>query len=398
MANINISKRAKNTPSSPIRKLHRYAVAAKQRGIKVYHLNIGQPDLPTPPLFFKQLRSFADNPIKYAPSAGCPEAITAWQKYFQDNGIHFKDEEILVTVGGSEAIIFSFLAVCDAGDEVLVFDPLYTNYITFAAMADVNLKPVPLDVENGYRLPKRSVIESAITNKTKAVIVCNPSNPTGTVYSKAELEMIIDIASKRKLFIISDEPYREIVFDGQPPRSIMHFPKARARSIIVDSVSKRFNMCGTRVGCIASQHPDVMQSVLKFAQGRLSSPTVEQLAVVPLLKQSKQYTQPLRQEYKKRRDEVVNGLKKIPGVSWSESQGAFYTMVRLPVADAENFSQWLLEKFDYQKETVMLAPGNGFYATKRLGKQEVRIAYVLAASQLRKAMRILHRAIEIYNS
>ncbi|MBU0598351.1 pyridoxal phosphate-dependent aminotransferase [Patescibacteria group bacterium] len=391
-----ISKRARQTPLSPIRKLHASAVRAEQRGIKIYHLNIGQPDLPTPPEFFKVVRSFSDKYVEYAPSAGYPGVIQAWQKYYQDVGIRFNEDEIIVTTGGSEAILFSLLAVTDHDEEALVFEPMYTNYISFGFMAGTTLRPITLSPKNNFHLPKQRDIEKKINVKTKAIILCNPSNPTGTVFSRQELKIIADIALKFGLFIIADETYREIVFGRRSFISLMDFKKVRDRVIIIDSVSKRFNLCGARIGCIASQNKEVMESALKFAQGRLSSPTLEQIAIIPLLKNSRIYTKPLKKEYETRRNAVISGLKQIPGVSCAKSEGAFYATVRLPVKNSEHFCKWLLDSFNDKKETVMLAPGDGFYASPGKGKNEVRIAYVLGSSQLKRAMKIIQLALKKY--
>ena len=392
MNSISLAKRAINTPASPIRKLSSLAVEAKKRGIKIYHLNIGQPDLPTPSSFFSEIKKFSQKTIAYAPSEGLPEAIAAWQIYFQQHKIPFTKEEIIVTTGGSEAIVFALSAIADPGDEIIIFEPLYTNYLTFAQMASVKLVPVTTHLEEGFHLPADSVILKKITKKTKGIIICNPSNPTGTVYQRSELKRIAEIAKRHNLFVISDEVYRELVFHGHST-SMMEFSSIWEQLIIVDSVSKRFNICGARIGCLASKNKEVRESALKFAQGRLSSPTLEQLAVIPLLKDYRRYTDPIIKEYQQRRDVVADILKTIPGVSFFNPEGTFYLIARLPIKDAEHFSRWLIEEFQDKKETIMLAPAQGFYKSLNLGKTEVRIAFVLNKKCLIRAMEILKIAL-----
>ncbi len=393
---MEISRRAGQTPASPIRKLHQSAEAAKTKGTHVYHLNIGQPDLAAPSDFFDAVKSFSGSHVAYAPSAGFPEVIRAWQAYYRQHGIGFAESEIIVTTGASEAILFALMAIADCGDEAIVFEPLYTNYITFAAMVDVRLAPVALSPRQNFHLPPVIDVSKHITDKTKAIIICNPSNPTGTVYTKAELQRVADLAAEHNLFIIADETYREIVFGDKPFVSMMDFPEIQDRVIIVDSVSKRFNLCGARVGIIASHYEGVMAAALKFAQGRLSSPTLDQLGVIPLLEQSEKYTARLKHIYEERMRTVTTGLSNISGVHYANPEGAFYTLARLPVQDAEHFSRWLLEEFDGHGETVMFAPGEGFYVTPGLGKQEVRIAYVLDSERLERAMAITKQALSHY--
>lgn len=361
----------------------------------MYHLNIGQPDLKTPQRFYAEVRRFAERTIAYAPSEGYPGVVEAWEDYYQQCNIPFDKEDIIVTTGGSEAIIFSLMTIADPGDEVIIFEPLYTNYITFACMTSVTPVPVQTYLKDGFHLPSDEVIEKKITEKTKAIIVCNPSNPTGTVYSHKELQRIAELAKKHNLFIIADEVYREIVFEKKAI-SIMEFEEIHDRIIVVDSVSKRFNICGARIGCVASKNKKVMENVLKFAQGRLSSPTLEQLAVVPLLQKYRKYTDPMVKEYKKRRDAAVKVLGTIPGVEFFKPEGAFYLIAKLPIENAEYFCRWLLEEFHDKKETIMFAPAEGFYKTKGAGKKEIRIAFVLGVKQLTRAMEILKIALEEY--
>ncbi|MFA5135017.1 MAG: pyridoxal phosphate-dependent aminotransferase [Patescibacteria group bacterium] len=396
MRTVSISSRAANTPSSAIRKLYIYADQAKRRGIHVHHLNIGQPDIKTPPDFFKEVRRYAKGAVEYAPSSGYSEVIDAWRYYYETVGIKLSNEDIVVTTGGSEAILFAMLAVTDPGDEIIAFEPMYTNYITYGQMAGITIEPVLLRAEEDFMLTDATRITKKITKKTKAILVCNPSNPTGTVFSKQELQQIVDIAKKHNLFIIADEPYRELIFNSVRHVSLMEFTRIKDRVILVDSVSKRFSICGARIGSIACRNKDVMKSVVKFAQGRLSSPTLEQLAVIPLLRNPKKYTKSLISEYKLRRNVVVEALNTMPGVYCPRPQGAFYALVTLPVQDAERFAIWLLEKFSYKGETVMFAPGNGFYATKGMGKREIRIAFVLSRPKLKRAMEILRRGLIAY--
>lgn len=395
---LKTSLRAINAPLSPIRKFVPLLQLAKKRGLDVFELHIGQPDLKTPSQILNKIKNFNEKIIRYTPSNGIPEVKSAWRKYFKGFGIDFNESEIIVTIAGSEAIFFALASVCDPADEVIVFEPFYTNYNGFGAMAGVKLVPVRTLVSTGFHLPKRTVIEKKISRRTKAILVCNPSNPTGAVYSRKELQMIIDIAAKHNLFILSDEVYREFVYDGEKHYSIMDFPKARSRAVILDSISKRFSACGVRIGCLASKNKDVIAGVTKFAQARLSSPMIEQLATVPLLLNSKAYTRKIVKEYKKRRDAVFEGLQKIPGAQCSKPKGAFYITVKLPVKSAENFTKWLLTKFSYRSKTVMLAPAAGFYASKGLGKDEVRIAFVLSAPKMKEAMNILRIALEKYKN
>lgn len=381
--------------ASSIRKLSSFAGAAKKRGVKVYQLNIGQPDLETPKRFFTEVRKYQEKTVAYAPSEGYAEVVNAWSDYYQQNNIPFVSEDIIVTTGGSEAIIFALMTVADPGDEVIIFEPLYANYITFARMASVKPVPVQTFLTNGFHLPSDEEIEKKITEKTKAIIICNPSNPTGTVYSREELKKVAELAKKHDIFIIADEVYREIVFEGEAI-SMMDFTEIHDRIIVVDSISKRFNICGARIGCIASKNKKVMENVLKFAQGRLSSPTIEQLAVIPLLKQPDRYIDPMVKEYKQRRDVVIKSLDTIPGVEYYKPQGALYLIVKLPIDNAEYFCRWLLEEFNDQNETVMFAPAAGFYETEGAGKNEIRIAFVLDVKQLTRAMEILKIALEEY--
>jgi aspartate aminotransferase len=395
MPSLNISKRAINTPVSPIRKLYPLANQAKKHGINVYHLNIGQPDLETPKVFFQKIKKIKEPYIGYAPSEGILATRQAFEIYFKKSNLPFNKDDLIITTGGSEAIVFSLMAIADHGDEILVFEPLYTNYLTFAQMAGVKLIPITTKIDNGFHLPDEKEIIKKISPKTKGLILCNPNNPTGTVYSQAEIKILVKIAKKYKLFIISDEAYREFVFQGKLA-SFTKFKEILNQLIIVDSISKRFNLCGARIGYLATKNKDILAAVLKFAQGRLSSPTIEQLGIIPLLKNPKKYTSSLIKEYKKRRDTVIKILKTIPGVKFCIPEGAFYLIVKLPIINAEHFCSWLLTNFNYQKETIMFAPAQGFYQTHGLGKDEIRIAFVLDSKKLQRAMAILKIALEKY--
>lgn len=393
---FSISRRAREMQDSPIRKLAGTAEARKKQGIKVYHLNIGQPDLPTSPVVFETIRQLQLSTLAYAPSNGLPAAVTAWKQYFDQMGIHVEEKEIIVTTGGSEAIVFSMCAICDSGDEIIVFEPFYTNYNGFASVADVRLVPVPLSIENGFHLPPAHEIERHITPKTKGILVCNPGNPTGTIYSREEMQRLVDIVKRHKLFLLSDEVYREFAYDA-PSTSVMDFPEIREQAILLDSSSKRFNVCGARIGALVSHNREVVQSAFKFAMARLSVASIEQLALVPLLNSSKTYTQPIVEEFRKRRETVYQGLQSIPGVTYYKPEGAFYIVIGLPVKDAEHFSKWMIEEFEYQGGTVLVAPAQGFYATPGKGTNEVRLAFMLKSEDLRKALDIVKAALETYN-
>ena len=395
MNHIPVSQRAKNTPASPIRKLTPSAKKAKEKGVRVYHLNIGQPDFPAPPEFLKQLKGFSQKEVTYAPSEGLSEMVDAWKTYYHSHAIPFEKEDIIVTTGGSEAILFALMAVADPGDELIIFEPLYTNYLTFAQETSVKLVPITTYLKNGFHIPNNPEIEKKITSKTKGIIICNPSNPTGTVYKRSELKRIAEIAEKHNLFVISDEVYREFVFKVRSI-SMMEFSFIREQLVIIDSISKRFNLCGARVGCLASKNKKIVEAALKFAQGRLASPTIEQLSAVPLLKSYRKYTKSVVEEYRKRKNAVISVLKTIPGVKFYLPEGAFYLIAELPIRDAEYFCRWLLEEFQDQGETVMFAPAQGFYQTPQLGIKEIRIAFVLESKKLKRSMEILKIALEEY--
>lgn len=382
--------------ASPLRKLAAIAEERKKKGIRVYHLNIGQPDLPTPPAVFETIRSLNLKTLAYAPSNGIPESLSAWQRYLETKGIEVDQKEIVVTSGGSEAIIFAMCAVCDAGDELIVFEPFYTNYNGFATIANVTLRPVPLDIANGFHLPPADVIERYMTPRTRGFLFCNPSNPTGTVYSREEVASLVSLARKHNLFLLSDEVYREFAYEGSA-HSVMSFPEVADRAILLDSTSKRFNVCGARIGALVSHNSEIVQTAFKFGMARLSVATVEQLALVPLLSSPEQYTKPIADEFRRRRDLVYEGLKQIDGVTFYKPEGAFYIVIGLPVKDSEHFSRWLIEEYEYEKETVLLAPAQGFYATHGKGLNEVRLAFMLNAESLQRSLTIIGEALKAYS-
>jgi aspartate aminotransferase len=396
MRSPQVSQRANAMPPSPIRKLVPFADEAKKKGIKIYHLNIGQPDIPTPPEFMNAVRNYREEVLAYGNSKGSQKYLSGLVHYYEKNDIQVEERDIQVTTGGSEAIIFAMICVADVGDEIIVFEPFYTNYNGFAQMADVRLVPVTLHAENGFHLSTREIIEERITSKTRAVLICSPNNPTGTVYTRDEMEMIAEIAKKRDLFVLSDEVYREFIYEGEHT-SIMHIEGISDRAILMDSVSKRYSACGARIGCLVSKNQEVMDAALRMGQARLCSPSIEQFGAASALAIGDDYFEKMALEYQKRRDTVYDELMKIPGVVCLKPSGAFYIMAKLPVRDIEDFAKWMLTDFSLDGETTMIAPGPGFYATPGKGQDEARIAYVLNVDDLKKAMRILARGIGTYN-
>jgi aspartate aminotransferase len=373
-----------------------HARAAEERGTNVIYLNIGQPDMPTPPEMIAELHGLTLATLAYAPSEGLPKAREAWSAFFASWDIQFAPDEILVTAGASEAITFILSIVAGGGGEVLVFEPCYTNYLSFAAQADVTMLPITLEVGDGYHFGSIDRLRACITPNTRAILLCNPSNPTGTVYTAEELDAIAQVAVEHDLFVICDEVYREFVFDGGTVRSFTQFEDLAQRIIVVDSVSKRFNACGVRIGCMATHNREVLDIALRFCQARLSVPTAEQLMVVPMLEHGRTYSENLCSEYESRRDAVFAGLGRIDGVSPHRSEGSFYTMTRLPIDSCEEYALFLLKDFELDGETVCLAPGEGFYVTEGLGIDEVRIAFMYDADTLGRAMRILGAAVAAY--
>jgi len=391
-----LSPKSATLQESPIRKLAPLARAAESRGTGVIYLNIGQPDMPTPPEIIAELHGLPLNRLAYAPSEGIQEAREAWSTFFSSWHIDFSPEEILITAGASEAITFALSVVAGGGDEVLVFEPCYTNYLSFAAQADVTMVPVTLKVEDAYHFGGAERLERCITPKTRAILLCNPSNPTGTVYTDDELDAVARVAVEHDLFVICDEVYREFVFDAGRVRSFTRYSDLAERIIVVDSVSKRFNACGVRIGCMATKNREVLDVTLRFCQARLSVATAEQLMVVPMLVNGRAYAERLCVEYQARRDAVFTGLGAIHGVRPHKSEGSFYAMTRLPIDSCENFAAWLLRDFSHQGESVCLAPGEGFYVTPGLGVDEVRIAFMYDTETMHRAMNILDAAVDAY--
>jgi len=383
-------------PESPIRKLVPYAEIAKKRGKKVYHLNIGQPDIKTPQVALDAIRGYSDKVVKYSHSAGFESYRKGLSSYYQNLGIDINYNNLIITTGGSEALLFGLNSCLDADDEIIVPEPFYANYNGFSISAGVNIKPIPTSIDNGFALPSIADFEKLITSKTKAILICNPGNPTGNLYSKQDLESLRDLVLKYDLFLFSDEVYREFVYDGYKHHSILNISGLEKNAIVIDSTSKRYSMCGIRIGCIISRNKDVLDTSLKFAQARLSPPTFGQIAGEAALLTSSSYFNKVSAEYVKRRDILVKGLNKIDGVFCPMPKGAFYAIAKLPVDNADKFAQWLLEDFDLKGSTVMIAPAAGFYSTKNTGNTQVRIAYVLNQKALKAAIKILDEGLKVY--
>ena len=393
---MNFSNRVISMQSSPIRKLVPYSTAAKERGLKVYHLNIGQPDIKTPKSFFDAVNNFNSDVLEYAVSQGLPELIEEMINYYSTYDMDFKKDEILITNGGSEALLFAMMATCDPGDNILVPEPFYTNYNGFSSCINVCVKPITTHPEEGFHLPKKEDIVSKIDKNTKAILISNPGNPTGCVYTKEEVYMLSDIAIENNLWIIADEVYREFVYDGLDYISFGNIDKVKDRVIIVDSVSKRYSACGARIGSLACKNKSFISQVLKLCQGRLCVSTLDQVGAIELYKTPKSYFNEVNEEYKKRRDVLYNELMKVEGVICKKPTGAFYILAKLPIENAEDFVIWMLNEFEVDGETVMVCPAEGFYATKGLGKSEIRLAYILNENDLKRAASILKQGIEKY--
>ncbi|MFV0531806.1 MAG: pyridoxal phosphate-dependent aminotransferase [Flavobacteriales bacterium] len=396
---LTISSRGQNMTESPIRKLSKYADQAKKDGKKVIHLNIGQPDIKPPTEVLTEMRQLNLSEIAYSPSDGLSVLKKSIQKYYQKNHIEVREKDILVTSGASEAILFVINAVTDFGDEIITFEPFYANYIGFAVFEGVQIKTIKATIENNFALPDLSLIEKQISPKTKAVLLCNPNNPTGYVYSKNELEILKNIALKHHLYLIVDEVYREFFYEDENStkgNSVLNFPELKEHAIMLDSVSKRYSMCGARIGCIVSRNEKIIQTITKYAQARLCPPTIAQILANKAYNISEEYLQNVVKIYKERRDFLVDSLSKIEGVISSCPKGAFYLMVQLPVNDTDHFAQWMLEKFDWENKTLMVAPGSGFYNNPVDGKREIRIAYVLNKKELKVALTILEKALKTY--
>lgn len=396
---MDISNRIRGFQASPIRRLSPYARAAKERGIKVYHLNIGQPDIKSPVEAIEAIHNYPNEIIAYGESDGDIELRKALVKYYRDNvGVNISVDDVLITTGGSEAILFSLMTLCDPGDEVIVPEPYYTNVHSFARMANVSIVPVTSLLEDNFALPPLKTIEEKITSKTRAILLNSPNNPTGHIYSPKELETILRMCEDHDIFLIVDEVYREFCYDGLSFTSILKYEKYSERVICIDSVSKRFSMCGARVGALISRNRNVIRETLKLSQARLCSPTVEQHASLAAFGAPAEYLENVKAEYEKRRDFIVKSLHSIPGVKCARPNGAFYLIARLPVEDAEDFAIFMLRDFSYKGETVMLAPAEGFYESKDLGRDQVRIAYVLNTDDLAKACTCLKEGLKAYNS
>jgi aspartate aminotransferase len=391
-----ISERGKAIPASPIRKLVPYAEEAKRKGRKVYHLNIGQPDIPTPEVALNALKNINLKVLEYSHSAGNESYRRKLAAYYQKIGINIDYTELLITTGGSEAILFSMLTCINPGEEVITPEPFYANYNGFATTAGIKIIPVTSYIKEDFALPPIADIEKKITSKTKAIIICNPNNPTGYLYSKEELEHLKEIVKKYDLYLFSDEAYREFCYDGAEHFSAMNLKGIENNVVMLDSVSKRYSECGVRIGALITKNKEIINTALKFAQARLSPPGLGQIAGEASIDTPDDYFKEVNKEYTARRNYMVEALNKIPGVYCPKPKGAFYTVVKLPVDDADKFAQWLLEKFEYNNQTVMVAPASGFYSTPGYGKNEVRIAYVLKIDDLKNAMMILAEALKVY--
>ena len=383
-------------PESPIRKLVPFAEKAKKEGKKVYHLNIGQPDIETPQVALDAVKNFSSQVVEYSHSAGFESYRKGLASYYQSLGMDVKFDELMITTGGSEALLFALNSCLDSGDEVIIPEPFYANYNGFSTSAGITVKPISTSINNGFALPPIDEFEKLITSKTKAILICNPGNPTGYLYSKDELETLRDIVKKHDLFLFADEVYREFCYDGNKHLSILNLDGLEDNAVVIDSTSKRYSMCGIRVGCIVSKNKEVISTALKFAQARLSPPTFGQVAGEAALSTPKSYFDDVINEYVSRRDLLVDGLNKIEGVICPKPKGAFYAIAELPVDNAEKFAQWLLEEFDFNNETLMVAPAAGFYSTKGEGYNQVRIAYVLNQESLQNAINCLEEALKLY--
>ncbi len=391
-----ISQKGCQMPASPIRKLVPYSDEAKKRGIKVYHLNIGQPDIETPEIAMKAIRNMDMKVVEYSHSAGIPSYRKKLCEYYKRFNIDLTPDEIIITTGGSEAILFAMQTCLNPGEEVIIPEPFYANYNGFAVNSGVVVKPINSSIETGFALPPMSEFEKAITPKTKAIMICNPSNPTGYLYSKEELELLRDIVKKHDLYLLSDEVYREFCYDGKVHYSAMYLKGIEDNVILLDSVSKRYSACGVRIGAFISKNKEIMRVAMKFAQARLSPPTFGQVASEAAIDTPKEYFEAVMKEYIARRNLVVEAINKIDGCYCPKPEGAFYAMAKLPVDDSDKFCQWLLESFEYKGATVMFAPATGFYSTPGLGKDEIRISYVLNLESLKNAMECLKEALKVY--
>ena len=393
-----ISQRGVEIPSSPIRKLSPLANNAKARGIKVYHLNIGQPDLPTPESALDAVRHVDRKVLEYSPSQGFLSLRKKLADYYLKYRIELSPDDIIVTSGGSEAVLFAFLSCLNPGDEIIIPEPAYANYMAFAVSAGAVIKTVPSSIETGFSLPPVEKFEELITERTKAILICNPNNPTGYLYSRKEMNQIRDLVKKYDLYLFSDEVYREFIYTGSPYISACHLDGIEDNVVLIDSVSKRYSECGIRIGALVTKNKEVRDAVMKFCQARLSPPLLGQIVAEASIDGTEEYSADVYEQYVDRRKCLIDGLNKIPGVYSPIPMGAFYTMVRLPVDDAEKFCKWCLTDFDYEGETIMMAPASGFYSTPGMGRDEVRIAYVLKKDDLQRAIMLLEKALEAYNA
>lgn len=395
---VKFSKKIQTMDHSPIRKFYKYADEAKRKGKKVYHLNIGQPDIKTPGVFMDAIKSFNKDIIEYMPSQGINDLITQIRNYYERHDVHFDNDDIIITHGGSEALTFTLLCITNEGDEVIVPEPYYSNYNIFIKGTGAKIVPITTYAENGFHFADEEEIVRRITKRTKAILLTNPGNPTGTVLTMKEMRMIADIAKQHDIFIISDEVYREFVYDDSPVTSFGQLPDVTDRVVLIDSISKRFSACGARIGALLTKNQELLDHVMKLCQGRLSCSTLDMIGATELYKLPPSYFDEVKEEYEKRRNIVYDILSKVEGVVCRKPSGAFYLTAKLPVADAEEFLIWMLTSFDVDNETVMFAPVEGFYETPGLGKNEIRIAYVLNEKDLRRAMEILKAGLEKYVS
>ena len=392
-----ISEKAKQMPASAIRKLVPFADAAKKQGVKVYHLNLGQPDIKSPECALDAIRNYPAENVSYSHSAGLMDLRKGLvEKYYKKIGINISVDELIVTVAGSESVNLALEIACNPGDEVIVLEPFYTNYNTFAFMNGLTLKAIPTDIRNGFQIPPIEEFEKAITDKTKAILVCNPGNPTGTQYSKESMLALGEIARRHDLFLLSDEVYREFCYTDEPHFSAMNIPGLEQNVILIDSVSKRYNLCGARIGCIVSHNKEVMAAAMKFAQARLCPPVIGQMASIGALDTPDEYFEAVKEEYIKRRDFMIEGLNRMEGVYTPLPMGAFYTIAELPVDDTELFAKWMLENFRIDNETTMVTPAASFYKTPGKGMNHARIAYVLEIDEMKKALHILEEGLKAY--
>ena len=393
-----ISQRGVEIPSSPIRKLAPLANNAKARGIKVYHLNIGQPDLPTPESALEAVRKIDRQVLEYSPSQGFLSLRKKLAEYYSKYRIELSPDDIIVTSGGSEAVLFAFLSCLNPGDEIIIPEPAYANYMAFAVSAGAVIKTVTSTIETGFALPPVEKFEELITERTKAILICNPNNPTGYLYTRTEMNRIRDLVKKYDLYLFSDEVYREFIYTGSPYISAFHLDGLEENVVLIDSVSKRYSECGIRIGALVTKNKAVRDAVMKFCQARLSPPLLGQIVAEASIEGTEEYSADVYEQYVERRKCLIDGLNKIPGVYSPIPMGAFYTVARIPVDDAEKFCKWCLTDFDYEGETIMMAPGSGFYATPGMGRDEVRIAYALNIEDLKRSVFILEKALEAYNN